>query len=129
MRLRLAEVCLAARTLPALAAAAPAFKATLTASTHTPKVNAKWLYSVRVTDAHGKPIKATVTSQVIDPLGGVNPVEFGCCKRFVINHPFTGVFRDYVKFPPESRGYRLTFRVIVKALGGRRTLTYWVTSR
>ena len=129
MRQRLAALCIVALALPASANAAPAFKATLTVSPHTPKANASWFYVVSVTDRHGKLIKATITTQIVDPVGGVHPVEFGCCKINVVNHPFTGVFGDYVKFPPESRGVRLTFRVIVKALGGRRVLTSWVKPR
>ena len=46
----------------------PPFKATLTAPTHTPKVNKKWYYVVRVTDLHGKPIKARLTAQIKDPV-------------------------------------------------------------
>ena len=111
------------------AAAAPAFKATFTASTHTPKVNAKWFYVVRAIDLHGKPVKARITSQILDPYGGVHAVQFGATKKLIINRPFSGVFRDYVQFPPESQGFKLTFRVIVKALGGQRVLTYWIKSR
>jgi hypothetical protein len=129
VRLRLAAVCVAALALPAVTGAAPAFKASFSAATHAPKVNAKWAYVVRATALNGKPIRATVTSQIVDPIGGVHAVEFGCCKRFVTNHAFTGVFRDYVRFPPESRSVGLTFRVIVKALGARRTLNFPITVR
>jgi hypothetical protein len=122
-------MCLAALVFPLVAGAAPAFKATFTAPTHTPKVNVKWFYAVRVADLQGKPIRATITSQIVDPYGGVHAVEFGSTKKPVTNRPFTGVFRDYVKYPPESQGFKLTFRVIVKALGGKRVLTYWVKSR
>jgi hypothetical protein len=116
--------------VPVGAGAAPSFKATFAAPTHTPKVNAKWAYVVRASDAAGKPVKATITSQIVDPYGGVHAVEYGCCKKkFVTNRPFTGVFRDYVLYPPESQGFKLVFRVTVKALGGKRVLTYWVKPR
>jgi hypothetical protein len=115
--------------LPLTAGAAPAFRATFTAPTHTPRANVKWPYSVRATDLRGKAIRATVTTEIVDPIGTVHPVEFGCCKRYVKNHPFTGVFRDYVKFPAESQGIRLTFRVTVKARGGARPLKYWIQVR
>jgi hypothetical protein len=129
MRLRLAS-CLVALAVPTTVTAASSFKATLGAPTHTPKVNAKWVYTVRATDLKGKPVKAMITAQIVDPVGGVHAVEYGCCKRkFVTSRPFTGVFRDYVQFPPESQGFKLTFRVIVKALGARRVLSYWVKSR
>ena len=102
--------------------------ATFSARTHTPKVNAKWFYTVRVARA-GKPVRATITAQIADPYGGVHPVPFGCCTRNVTNHPFTGVFRDYAQFPPESHGFRLTFRATVRAGGVKRVLTYWVKPR
>lgn len=126
MRLRLAVVCLAALVLPGAAVGAPPFKATLVASTHTPKVNSNWFYVVSVTDSRGRLVKATVTSQIVDPLGGVHPVEFGCCKKNIVNHAFTGVFGDVVIFPPEAQGFRVNFRVVVRALGAKRVLTYWV---
>lgn len=133
MKLRLVALAtaLAALVLPLAAgtAAAPPFKATFKAPTHTPKINVKWPYEVRVTDLKGKPIKATITTEIVDPLGGVHAVEFGCCKKYVVNHPFTGVFRDYMKFPPESKGFPLTIRATLKAAGGKRVLTYVVTPR
>ncbi len=128
MRPRLAALCVLALALPISAGAATGFNATFAAPTHTPKVNAKWFYTVRAS-RRGKPVRATITSQIVDPYGGIHAVEFGCCKRNVLNHPFTGVFRDYVQFPPEAQGFRLRFRVIVKALGARRVLTYWVKAR
>jgi hypothetical protein len=129
VRLRLAALCVAALALPASAGAAPAFRATFTAPTHTPKANAKWYYTVRVRNLQGKPIRATITAQVVDPFGGVHPVQYGSTTKNITNRPFTGVFRDYVQFPPESQGLRVTFRAIVKALGGKRVLTYWVKPR
>jgi hypothetical protein len=130
VRVRLAALAAVALAFPLVAGAAPAFKATLSAPTHTPKVNAKWPYVVRATDAKGKAVTGRITVQIVDPVGGVHAVEFGCCKqKFVTNRPFKGVFRDYVEFPPESQGFRLTFRVTVKALGGKRVLNYWVKSR
>jgi hypothetical protein len=128
VKLRLASLCVAALALPAAVGAAPPFRATLSAPTHTPKANAKWFYVVRATSG-GKPVRATITSQIVDPFGGVHAVEFGDTHRFVTNRPFRGVFRDFVRFPPESQGIRLTFRVTVRALGARRVLTYWIKAR
>ena len=108
-------------------AAGPTFRATFKAPTHTPKVDANWRYEVRATDLHGKPIRATLTAQILDPFGGVHPVEFDCCLgKNIVNHPFTGVFRDKAEFPAASRGFKLTFRVTVKARGRTIVLTYWV---
>jgi hypothetical protein len=108
--------------------AAPPIVATFTASTHTPKVNAKWFYSVRVTRG-GKPARATITPQIVDPFGGVHPVPFGCCTKNVVDHPFRGVFRDYALYPPESKGFKLTFRVTIRVGATKRVLTYWVRAR
>jgi hypothetical protein len=128
VRHRFVASCAAALALPLSVGAAPPVTATFTAATHTPKVNAKWFYSVRVTRG-GKPVRATVTPQIVDPFGGVHPVPFGCCTKNVVNHPFTGVFKDYAIYPPESRGFKLTFRVTIRVGAVRRVLTYWVRAR
>jgi hypothetical protein len=109
--------------------AAPPFRVTLTGATHTPKVNARWPYEVRVTDAAGRPISARLTVQIADPFGGVHPVEFDCCKRNIVSYPFMGLFCEQAEFPAESRGFKLTFRVVVKALGKTVVRTYWVRPR
>ena len=126
MRTRLLITVLALVLTPA-AAAAP-FKATLTAPTHTPKVNAYWFYTIHAT-RNGKPIRATVTVQIVDTFGVVYPVQYDNTTKNIVNKPFTGIFRDYVQFPPESRGFKVTFRAIVKAPGGKVTLTYWIKPR
>jgi hypothetical protein len=124
-------ICAAVAALvlaPSGASASPPFRLLFRAPTHTPKVNAKWRYEVRVTDLRGAPIRGLLTLQIVDPFGGKHPVEFDCCKRNIVNHPFRGVFRDAAEFPPESRGFRLTFRVTVRALGATRVVSYWVKS-
>jgi hypothetical protein len=105
------------------------FHTTLTAPGHTPAVNEKWNYSLRVADRRGKPLKATLTAQIVDPFGGIHPVEFGDTHRFVVAFPFTGVFRDFIRFPPDSKGFRLTVRFIVKAKGAKTVLTYWIKAK
>ena len=121
--------CVTALVAPASTSAAPPFRATLTAPTHTPKVNVHWRYAITVTDLKSKPIRARLTVQVVDPFGMAHPVEFGTSTRNIVNWPFVGVFRDFAVWPPESRGFRLTFRAIVKTAKGKVTLTYWVKSR
>ena len=107
----------------------PAFKARLTAQTHTPKVNTRWQYEVRVSDLAGHPIRSRITVQILDPFGGVHPVQFGRNDRNVTNWPIKGVFRDFVIWPRDSRGFRLVFRVTVSAKGEKNRLRYWVRSR
>ncbi|MGE5274001.1 MAG: hypothetical protein ACM3QU_09640 [Verrucomicrobiota bacterium] len=125
-RLFVVVLCLAVLALPGAVLGAPPFRATLVASTHAPKVSSNWFYVVSVTDRHGKLIKATITTRILDPLGGVHPVEFGCCKKNVVNHPFTGVFGDFVTFPLAAKGFKVSFQVVIHALGGTQVLKYWV---
>src|SRR4051812_43688148 len=101
--------------LAALTAAAAPFSATITAPTHTPKVESRWSYSVRVADARGTPLAARVTVQVTDPFGGLHPVEFGTTMKPIVDWPVRGVFRDFVRWPRAASGFRLTLRVTVKA--------------
>ena len=63
-----------------------------------------WKYSVRVTDPTGHPIAARITSQIVDPLGTVHPVEFDGTGHnpFVNNYDFFGNFCDSVHFPKSS---------------------------
>lgn len=105
------------------------FKVALEAPTHTPRVNARWNYSVHAVDRAGKPLRARLTVQIVDPFGGVHPVEFGRSQKKVANLVFIGRFRDFVIWPAESRGFRLTFRVTVTS--GRKTVrvSYWVKPR
>jgi hypothetical protein len=117
----------AAALVSALALAAP-FTATLSAGTHTPKVSAKWVYTVRATAA-GRPIRATITTQIVDPFGGVHAVEFGDTHRLVTAFPFTGTFRDFIRFPPDSKGFKLSVRVTVRAKGAKTVLTYWIRAQ
>ena len=107
-------------------------KATLKTPATQPKVNVKWPYSIKVTDLTGKPVRATVTAVVIDPLGTVHPMDYGPTgppnpgpPKPITNWPFKGTFRDYMIFPPRCDGWRtqlggLTLRWTVKAkIGGK----------
>jgi len=119
---------LIAITASALAVTATSFKVTLHAGTHHPAVNTRWPYSVRVVDAKGHPLRARISVAVVDPIGGVHPTLFYVSDtKYVTNIPFKGTFRDAVKWPPESKGYPLTFRVTVKVGTLKRVLKYLVT--
>ena len=129
MRLRLAALCLLSLSLPLAAAAAGSLTVTFHATTHAPKVNAHWPWSITATSG-GKPVPGTVTAQVVDPVGGIHPVEFGGVKtKFVTNVKFKGTFRDFVIYPPISKGIGVTFRVTVKTALGKRVVNYPVTAR
>jgi hypothetical protein len=99
---------------------------TLTAPTHTPKINTRWYYTVRATEA-GKPVAGRLTAQIVDPIGASHPVQFGTTTKNITNWGFTGRFRDFIIWPASSRGIPLRLRVIVKVGTTKRTLTYAVT--
>ena len=129
MRLRLAALCLLALAFPIAAAAAGSLTVAFHATGHAPKVNVRWPWSITATSG-GKPVAGTVTAQVVDPVGGVHPVEFGGLKtKFVTNVKFKGTFRDFVLYPPISKGIGVTFRVTVKTVLGKRVVNYPVTAR
>jgi hypothetical protein len=127
VRLRLAALVLVLLVFPLAAGAAPAFRVVFAATKHTPKVNERWNWSVKVTTSAGKPLAARISAVVIDPIGGVHPVEYGCCARkFVTNVKIRGTFRDYVQYPLAAKGYRVTFRVTVRTALGTKAVSYWV---
>jgi hypothetical protein len=119
---------LIAITATTLAVATMPFKATLTAGTHHPAVNTRWPYAVKVTDRKGHPLRARISVAVVDPIGGVHPTLFyASTTRYVTNIPFRGTFRDAVRYPPESKGYPLTFRITVKVGAAAKVIKYVVT--
>jgi len=110
-----------------LLVAAPV-KVTLVAPGHTPRINTHWNYVVRVS-SDGKPATARVTEQIIDPIGGHHPVQFGKSTKNITNWKFTGTFRDFIIWPPESRGVPLTFHVVIVVGKTKHVLNYAVTPR
>jgi hypothetical protein len=107
-------------------AAAPAV--TLTAAGHSPKAGTRWVYSVKA-ETRGKPAAAKLTVQIVDPIGGVHPVDYGTTTKPVRNWPFTGTFRDFVVWPRSSRGIPVTFRLTVTVGGAKKVIAYRVTPR
>jgi hypothetical protein len=119
---------LLAIVVTAVAVTAVPFKVTLTAGTHHPSINTRWPYSVKVVDTKGQALRARISVAVVDPIGGVHPTLFYASDtKYVTNIPFKGTFRDAVKWPPESKGYPLTFRVTVTVGKAKRVLKYLVT--
>lgn len=102
-------------------------RATLSAPTHRPKVKTKWYYVVRVTK-DGKAARARITAQIVDPIGGVHPVEFGPTTKVIKDYPIKGSFRDYIIWPSESRGIRLTLRITVRVGTTKKIVNYWVVA-
>ena len=84
---------------------------------------------MRATTPTGKPLHGLLTVAIVDPLGTAHVADVGTTTRKLRNYPFSGRYRDFAQWPAASRGYRLTFRVTVRALGNSRTLSYWVKPR
>ena len=130
-RLLLAAIVALLALVPAAVGAPIPFKATLKAPATQPEVNVKWPYSIKVTDLKGKPIKATLTAVVIDPLGTVHVIDYGPTgppnpgpAKPITNWPFKGTFRDYIIFPEDAKLATplggVTLRWTVKAkIGGK----------
>jgi len=105
-------------------------KVAFRAPTHTPRVNVRWPWSIAVTTSAGRPLPATISVAIVDPLGGVHPVDYDCCKgKFITNVKIKGRFADKVIFPLASKGFRVVFRVTVKTPLGRRVVNYWIKAR
>jgi hypothetical protein len=133
-RLALLLMLLAGLTAASTGTAArrAAFKATLTAAGHSPKVKSTWVYHVRVTDSKGHPIAARITSLIVDPIGTAHPVEFDGTGHnpFVKNYAFFGNFCDSITWPVNSGvGVALKFETVIVTARGRKTLVYRVQPR
>jgi hypothetical protein len=101
---------------------------TVHAATHTPRINSHWAYTVRAT-RDADPMAGKITVQIVDPIGGVHPVEFGANTKKVTNVPIKGTFRDYMIFPASARGIPLRIRVTVVVGISRSVVNYPVTPR
>lgn len=111
-----------------LVGASTPLKVAVLAPGHTPTIKTHWNYTVRAT-RNGKPVAGRLTEQIVDPIGGKHPVEFGKGTKPITNWPFKGVFRDFIIWPASSRGVPLKFRVIVVVGKTRRVVDYAVTPR
>lgn len=103
-------------------------QATLTGPSHTPKINTHWNYVLHVTQG-GKPVAAKITGQIVDPIGGVHPVQFGPSTKNITNWPIKGVFRDYIIWPPSSRGIPLKLRFKIRVGTTTTQVSYSVVPR
>ena len=93
--------------------AAVPFRAVLHAPTHTPKAGTPWLYSVRVTDPQGRPIRARITMRIL--LGGIAVGKVDAGKTF----SFVGTWREridiYAYFNNDWEGHALRNATWLKA--------------
>jgi hypothetical protein len=107
----------------------PSAKVTLKDPGPSPKIDVHWSYAITAQAAGGKPAAATLTEQIVDPIGGAHPVQFGTSKKNITNWPFTGTFRDFIVWPASSRGIPLQLRAVVKVGAKKTVLTVTVTPR
>lgn len=116
----LSLIAVAATAVPATAAQAAPFKATLKTPSTQPRVNKHWKITVTARSNSGKPLRATakyqflydgqvVSTQYPDPGHDVS--------RRHSPYPFTGKYTDSLLFPARARGFPLTFRVVVTVKG------------
>lgn len=97
---------------PALLAETP--EVVLTAPGHSPTAGERWGSTVRVSEGGG-PVAATVTAEVVDPVGGVHPLPFGrATTKDISDRRFTRTFRDFIRWPAESRGVPLTCKPTIE---------------
>jgi hypothetical protein len=120
-----------ATTATVTAAAVPVIKgssgplvATLTPSTHTPKINTLVPITVTAT-LNGKPAHATAAYQFLYGGAVVAPTQY---PRNNKHFSFTGHFSDKLNFPASSLGFTLTLRVVIKAAGRTVNLPCSITS-
>jgi len=124
------------KAAPATTAAAPGRSAqpsaggvrvAIIAPTHTPKVNANWPVAVKVSDAGGRPLAATLTMRVLFAGAPVGKVDNGRVYRFV------GSWQEKpgqdITWPAQSRGQPLTFEAVVRAKGETVKRTWWIQSK
>jgi hypothetical protein len=126
---------------PASVADAASFVARLKAPGHHPEAGKRWTIKVTARTRSGKPVRArayyqflyggqVVSTQYPSPRSrpGACPGSDACRDS---PYPFRGSYRDpTIIWPRRSVGYRLTFRVVVKAKKrGTRKLDYWVRVR
>jgi hypothetical protein len=110
--------------MTSVAKLAPKIHVTLTADSHHPRVGKPWRYEVRVTDASGKPVAASIHLQILFggvPVGqvGRHRVEKGVWQETI------GADRN-APFPARAQGQPLVLQAVAKALGATRKADYWI---
>jgi hypothetical protein len=105
----------------------PSIRVSLTADSHHPRVGKPWHYEVRVSDSAGKPVPARVHLQIL--FGGAPVGQIG--RHRVANGVWSETIgaRGNAPFPARSRGVRLIFQAVVKALGQTKKANYWIEVR
>ena len=104
-------LCLAALAVVGTSAAVTAtaqFRASLTATTHTPTVNQRWTYYIAARTLKGKRLHASAHVQVFEGKKRVNIIGW---------HQFTGSYHQGYRWPTSTRGHKYNFQVLLIATG------------
>lgn len=97
--------------------------ATLHGQDHKPRVGKRWLYSVHVTDAGGRPLSGTVeTDFVVSGLGVVGK------ETPAVHRLKNGVLKDNINYPAEAEGHPITLVTVVRTSAGSVALAWPVTA-
>jgi hypothetical protein len=105
----------------------PAIQVLLSAQSHHPRVGRPWHYEVRVADAAGRAVPASVHLQIL--FGGVPVGQVG--RHRVRN----GIWKETLgtdgnpPFPARARGQPLVFQAVVTAKGETKKVNYWIRVR
>ena len=109
------------------AAAKPAFKAGLTATSHRPVVNdLSWAITVTVSDLSGKPIAASLHMQVLFGslvVGQIDAVGKNGTGPGNVYH-FVGRYHEKISWPLAAVGHALTLQAVVTAKGQTKKLDW-----
>ncbi len=88
-------------------------RATLHGADHTPVAGKNWTYTVRVSDADGKPLPGTVeTDFVVAGLGVVGK------ETPAVHNLKSGELTDTLQFPPDAVGHPITLATVVRTSAG-----------
>jgi hypothetical protein len=112
-----------------VATSAPAspVRVKIAAATHHPRANAPWPVTVRVANAAGQPLRATLTMRILFNGTPVGKVDNGRVYQFV------GAWREKkgeeIRWPAASRRQPLAFQAIVHAQGKTVKQSWSITVR
>jgi hypothetical protein len=103
------------------------WSAKMTVPTHTPKARQAWPVKIVVKTGSGRKLRGTVQYHFI--YNGTVVGTAGCHPSTQNPCPFNGTYKDVVRWPVKSVGYRLTFQATVKTKLGTKNLNWWVKVR
>jgi hypothetical protein len=115
------------QTAAATTTAAPKLRVVITGQSHHPRVGRRWHYSVRVSDAAGKPVPANIHLQFL--FAGVPVGQVG--RHRVANGVWSETFGvpGNPAFPARARGQQLQLQAIATSNGRTGSATYAILAQ